>query len=630
MNLIKKILLIKICESLLLGNAFAAGPLITDVKMIKPDVRSEIVNTSPAFTGLASSVTAVTSGLVTETAARTAADALLLPLAGGTVTGPLNVASMTVNGSVSFPGLAPAAGNVLTSDALGNASWHAPEANAVLSATQTWTGTNTFQNPINETGGQISVTAGGINGYDSTNTLLRYGLYGDNATPGTLTLKDTQGNGITLLGQGFVNYILGTGGTLGIGTNSPAVNYTLDVNGNAYINGPLVERNGGTQLDGLGASYINGNGGTLGVGTKTPDISYELDVAGGVHVSTNAVIDGSINAGGVNVSDGGAYTLGGVSVILSSTVLQSYYLGGAGTSGALGMQNTATGWGALAVNTGDQNTAYGWNALGKNTNGVLNTAIGLSALQYNTIGFANVALGDYSLAYNINGQNNTALGYASLGLNTSGTGNTAGGYQALNANSSGYSNTAYGQGALMGNTIGTFNTAVGPYSLALSTSSSNNTAIGYYTGIGITYGSANTIIGANVTGLAPGLSNNIILADGNGNQRINVDATGQVGIGTATPGYKLDVVGGIHASSNTVIDGTLTAASAALGFVQVSSACATATTCIATCPGSAHGMGGSCSGATTAPESALGANSFTCTAGVAENLNAVVACVNIN
>jgi len=43
-------------------------------------------------------------------------------------------------------------------------------------------------------------------------------------------------------------------------------------------------------------------------------------------------------------------------------------------------------------------------------------------------------------------------------------------------------------------------------------------------------GSANTIIGANVTGLASNLSNNIIIADGDGNQRINVTATGNVGI----------------------------------------------------------------------------------------------------
>src|SRR3989338_5513263 len=58
-------------------------------------------------------------------------------------------------------------------------------------------------------------------------------------------------------------------------------------------------------------------------------------------------------------------------------------------------------------------------------------------------------------------------------------------------------------------------------------------------------GSYNTILGANVTGLSSTLSNNIIIADGQGNQRINVDGTGNVGIGTTTPGSKLTVVGDI-------------------------------------------------------------------------------------
>ncbi len=53
----------------------------------------------------------------------------------------------------------------------------------------------------------------------------------------------------------------------------------------------------------------------------------------------------------------------------------------------------------------------------------------------------------------------------------------------------------------------------------------------------------NTIIGANVTGLAAGLSNNIIIADGSGNQRINVGSTGNVGIGTTSPASRLYVSG---------------------------------------------------------------------------------------
>ena len=59
-----------------------------------------------------------------------------------------------------------------------------------------------------------------------------------------------------------------------------------------------------------------------------------------------------------------------------------------------GSNNTATGTGALAVNTiGDGNTASGFQALFNNTDGFSNTAIGDQALHNNTSGSDNVALG---------------------------------------------------------------------------------------------------------------------------------------------------------------------------------------------------------------------------------------------
>lgn len=131
------------------------------------------------------------------------------------------------------------------------------------------------------------------------------------------------------------------------------------------------------------------------------------------------------------------------------------------------------------------------------------------------------------------GSNNTAMGYASLRSNTTGYKNTANGYQSLLSNTTGYANTANGY-----------------YSLYDLTEGIQNTAFGYNTGRGITTGDYNTIIGANVTGLDADLSNNIIIADGEGNQRINVDDNGNVGIGTTSPGYKLEVLGDIYASGD--------------------------------------------------------------------------------
>jgi hypothetical protein len=83
------------------------------------------------------------------------------------------------------------------------------------------------------------------------------------------------------------------------------------------------------------------------------------------------------------------------------------------------------------------------------------------------------------------------------------------------------------------------------FALSQNTIGNNNTTIGANSASGLITGSANTILGANVNISNPALSNNIIIADGDGNQRINVTASGNVGIGTNTPLAKLDIAGNI-------------------------------------------------------------------------------------
>ena len=144
-----------------------------------------------------------------------------------------------------------------------------------------------------------------------------------------------------------------------------------------------------------------------------------------------------------------------------------------------------------------------------------NVAIGLNTLKNSTTGYYNTAIGSLSLYSNTTGYYNIALG------------------NSMYMNSTGYGNTALGSTSLYNNTIGYY-----------------NTVIGYGTGLGITTGANNTILGANVTGLATGLSNNIIIADGAGNRRINVDANGKVGIGNVAPDSTLTVTGSGKFSTN--------------------------------------------------------------------------------
>jgi hypothetical protein len=143
-------------------------------------------------------------------------------------------------------------------------------------------------------------------------------------------------------------------------------------------------------------------------------------------------------------------------------------------------------------------------------NRVTNSVLGYQVLSSNTTGFENVA-----------------IGYSTLASNTTGSFNTAIGSSTLLSNTTGYNNTAIGSYNLQFNTTGINNTALGYGALPTVTTGDKNTGIGVSAGTGITTGRANVIIGG-VTGLSSSLSNNVIIADGDGNQRININSTGSV------------------------------------------------------------------------------------------------------
>ncbi|MGZ3769630.1 MAG: tail fiber domain-containing protein [Bdellovibrio sp.] len=261
------------------------------------------------------------------------------------------------------------------------------------------------------------------------------------------------------------------------------------------------------------------------------------------------VPDQAIFIGSFFVGDGGAH--------LSHTVTQE------------GQGDTGLGLGALKSNTsGYYNAGFGSNSLLNTTTGHDNTATGYSALTANISGSNNTAMGSYSL-YSNTASANTATGYGSLYYNTSGSYNEAFGGWALFSNTTGNDNVAVGDSSLANNTTGGDNTAIGDSSLYSSVSGSGNTAVGYlalanlgstvsstrniglgyYAGSAITSGDYNVIIGSSTGSSISGQSNFILIADGQGNERIRVNNLGNVGIGTTSPGYRLDVAGDINTSS---------------------------------------------------------------------------------
>ncbi len=269
--------------------------------------------------------------------------------------------------------------------------------------------------------------------------------------------------------------------------------------------------------------------------------------------------------------------------------------------------NTADGaYALLHTTTGRLNTAVGANSLKFNTAGNQNTAVGYAALQFNTAS-GNTALGWGALDFNTSGTLNTASGSLVLLNNTTGSSNTATGYQALTLNTTGASNVANGYQALQNNTNGGFNVAIGDGALLNNTTGSGNIGIGEDGGFNLTAGDNNICIGnkgvagqsgiirigtspthtatylagvihgngAGLTGLpAASLTGTITSAQidtsavtnakiangavGSGKLAANLTLggttvfSGNVGIGTTTPGVSLDVAGNINSSGKPV------------------------------------------------------------------------------
>jgi hypothetical protein len=165
--------------------------------------------------------------------------------------------------------------------------------------------------------------------------------------------------------------------------------------------------------------------------------------------------------------------------------------------GSTSTDNAFLGFAGNATITGTANTGTGYGALAKATSGGANTASGFGALAFDTTG-----------------QNNTAIGLSALYRTTTGNLNSAigvdSGVTADNSSLTGSNNTALGTAAAFG--TGSLN---------------NATAVGAYTLVG----ESNALVLGSIKGLAGATSN------------VNV------GIGTSTPDFPLDVVGTINSST---------------------------------------------------------------------------------
>jgi hypothetical protein len=160
-------------------------------------------------------------------------------------------------------------------------------------------------------------------------------------------------------------------------------------------------------------------------------------------------------------------------------------------------------------------------------------------LQTSTAGTSNFRAGvNAGNSITVGGDYNTVVGDEAGTAITTGAANTFIGYGSGDANLAGSYNTGLGYGSLTANSTGNSNTGVGVDAGAAITTGNSNVFIGFTAGNAITTGSNNTIIG-DISGTTA-LADTIILAAGT-TERMRIDSSGNVGIGTSSPANKLTV-----------------------------------------------------------------------------------------
>jgi hypothetical protein len=302
--------------------------------------------------------------------------------------------------------------------------------------------------------------------------------------------------------------------------------------------------------------YDNTSGGFLGLSNSGTWQTLSNVTVTGANTSLSNLASTAINAdllpnsdNTINLGNGTGFRFAN----LASTLVNGMIVGfGGGNINT----NTAVGFQAFEINGGGyENAVVGASALHTGA-GNYNVAIGSVALKDNGFSTANVAIGAYALTANATGGHNVAIGYQSMFSNSSGSSSISMGENSAYRNTTGNENVALGYYALYNNHVSSRNIVIGNSSFYNydGTGDGWNTIVGSYTGGGITTGVNNTIIGSLVNSLPSNLSNNIIIADGAGNRRINVDSAGNTGIGTTTPSTTLQVAGQITPATDNAYD----------------------------------------------------------------------------
>ena len=487
-----------------------------------------------------------------------------LPLTGGTIMGDLSITgNVTVSGTQSLSGAITvpylvASSTTATSTFAGTVGIATSSpftklsvgGSTYLGGNLTATGTVQFSSLAN--GGLASDASGDLYTFStstwafaSSTLLMDNNTFGGTSAFGVLSATYASTTQIVSTASA---YFATAGGTVGIGTNSPA--YKLDVSGDlrvgvagAIANSLYVDTTTGNvsfggnislskvsppgaptatvnpttgSLNGTyyyAVTYKTATGETVsGIAVTVSPASQQVDLTNIPISSDSRVIGRKLYRTVAGATDGiqaklvttinnnttTTYTdnlpdgsLGAFIPWVNTTGGQIYT--GSVRIGVADTNSTVFGYDAMPGNTGYANAAFGVSSLTANTTGLRNSAFGIFSLMDNTTGAANSGFGAHTLGANLTGNNSSAFGFSALWKSTASE-NTAMGSYASGENVGGTDNVAIGYYALKSNVSGNNNTASGAYAYTNGTGS-NNTTLGMSSMYSAGSGSNNTAVG---------------------------------------------------------------------------------------------------------------------------------------
>ncbi|MBL0043326.1 MAG: hypothetical protein IPP33_02565 [Flavobacteriales bacterium] len=519
-------------------------------------------------------------------------DLSLLPAGNVGINTLAPTADLHVAGTMRLEDGTQAAGRILTSDGLGNATWQVPAGsgwgllgNAGTNPATNFVGTTDAQPlrfRINGANAGLLGTAnnstyfGALSGNVSTgasNSFYGAGSGQANTTGASNTFigrnagaVNSNGNSNTFIGtsSGLTNttgienvYIGESAGNLNItgsrntfiGQQSSGLPSNIS-NATAIGNAALVQSNDAMVLGSIAG--VNGALTTVrvGIGTTTP--ADRLHVVGNIRM-----VDGNQAVGRVLTSDANGTASWQVPAGSGCGLL-----GNAGTNPATNFIGTTdaqalrfrvnnlfagniaatpTGLVSLGLNAGPANT------------GLSNTFIGGTAGVLNTTGASNTFMGQGAGAANTTTSNNTYLGTGAGQSNATGQQNVYIGRLAGANGISGSDNILIGNGAGIGNTANN-NVMIGSFSGNGNSTGGGNTFLGTQSGAATSTGGQNTFIGTGAGSTNTIGAQNTLIGNGaalNANNLTNATAIGRSSRVDASDALVLGSVTGINAATTT-------------------------------------------------------------------------------